>query len=285
MAPAPGARPHSVSEEIRIRRFADFRAIGLYELAERAGIETLSFAVEHLLQQRVPQFFEDVLVPAFALELLRDPTGPSRCLVHLFEDAQMEIHERLQLVVVVASWHFCRWSIEVRRLPFDLLHEQADHLGVGNCEFVDLVHPVPEFRRWRERQQRPRQDIGKQPQRRSKHGYRNAEQSGLKLVHVRALRATPVSVRIAWRVALVQRRIRMKLKSTAWVLALVMCAAPIVALSMRLPPPPIIPIFLEATVPTTFGEWRKVDEVAQNIDPATKAMVESIYPETLSRTY
>ena len=77
----------------------------------------------------------------------------------------------------------------------------------------------------------------------------------------------------------------MKLKSTAWVLALVMCAAPIAAGSMRPPPPPVVANFLEATVPTTFGEWRKVDEVAQIIDPATKAMLESIYPETLSRTY
>src|SRR4029079_19080732 len=101
MALAPGVGPHSVSEEIQIRRFVDFRAIGLDELAERSGIKTSSFAVEHLLQQGVPQFYEDVLVPDSALELLRDPTGPSRCLVHLLKDAQMEIHERLQLVVVV----------------------------------------------------------------------------------------------------------------------------------------------------------------------------------------
>jgi EpsI family protein len=77
----------------------------------------------------------------------------------------------------------------------------------------------------------------------------------------------------------------MKLKSTAWLLALVMCAAPIAAVSMRPPPPPKIANFLEAMVPTTFGEWRKVDEGAQIIDPATKAMLASIYPEVLSRTY
>ena len=77
----------------------------------------------------------------------------------------------------------------------------------------------------------------------------------------------------------------MKLKSTAWVLALVMCAAPIAAGSMRPPPPPVVANFLEAMVPTTFGEWRKVDEGAQIIDPATKAMLASIYPEVLSRTY
>jgi len=74
-------------------------------------------------------------------------------------------------------------------------------------------------------------------------------------------------------------------KSTAWVLALVMCAAPIAALSIRPPEIPPVENFLEATVPTTFGEWRKVDEVAQIIDPATEALLKSIYPETLSRTY
>jgi EpsI family protein len=77
----------------------------------------------------------------------------------------------------------------------------------------------------------------------------------------------------------------MKLSSKAWLLALVMCAAPIVAGSMRPPPFPVLANFLEATVPTTFDEWRKVDEVAQIIDPGTKALLESIYPETLSRTY
>ena len=76
----------------------------------------------------------------------------------------------------------------------------------------------------------------------------------------------------------------MKLKSTAWVLAFVMCAAPIAALSMR-PDIPDLENFLEATVPKTFGEWREVQEVGQIIDPATKAMLDKIYPEVLSRTY
>jgi len=77
----------------------------------------------------------------------------------------------------------------------------------------------------------------------------------------------------------------MKLKSTAWVLALVMCAAPIAAGSMRPPPPPVVANFLEAMVPTTFGEWREVHEPGQMIDPATKATLDKIYPEVLSRTY
>ena len=77
----------------------------------------------------------------------------------------------------------------------------------------------------------------------------------------------------------------MKLNSTAWVLALVMCAAPITAGSMRPPPPPVVANFLEAMVPTTFGEWREVHEPGQMIDPATKATLDKIYPEVLSRTY
>jgi len=76
----------------------------------------------------------------------------------------------------------------------------------------------------------------------------------------------------------------MKLKSTAWVLALVMCAAPIAAGSMRPPPPPPVANFLEAMVPTTFGEWREVQEVGQ-INPEIEDMLRKIYAEVLSRTY
>jgi len=76
----------------------------------------------------------------------------------------------------------------------------------------------------------------------------------------------------------------MKLKSTAWVLALVMCAAPIAAGTMRPPPPPPVANFLEAMVPTTFGEWREVQEVGQ-INPEIEDMLRRIYAEVLSRTY
>jgi len=76
----------------------------------------------------------------------------------------------------------------------------------------------------------------------------------------------------------------MKLKSTAWLLALVMCAAPIAAVSMRPPPPPKIANFLKAMVPTTFGEWREVQEVGQ-INPEIEDMLRRIYAEVLSRTY
>ena len=55
----------------------------------------------------------------------------------------------------------------------------------------------------------------------------------------------------------------MKLKSTAWVLAIWMCGAPIAALSIR-PTAIVRPNFLEATVPETFGEWHKVPEIARS---------------------
>ena len=76
----------------------------------------------------------------------------------------------------------------------------------------------------------------------------------------------------------------MKLKSTAWVLALVMCAAPIAAGSMRPPPPPPVANFLDVMVPTTFGEWREVQEAGQ-INPEIEDMLRKIYAEVLSRTY
>ena len=76
----------------------------------------------------------------------------------------------------------------------------------------------------------------------------------------------------------------MKLKSTAWVLALVMCAAPIAAGTMRPPPPPPVANFLDVMVPTTFGEWREVQEAGQ-INPEIEDMLRRIYAEVLSRTY
>ncbi len=38
-------------------------------------------------------------------------------------------------------------------------------------------------------------------------------------------------------------------------------------------------------MPSTFGEWRKLDEPPQIIDPAIKEVLERIYKEVLSRTY
>ncbi len=76
----------------------------------------------------------------------------------------------------------------------------------------------------------------------------------------------------------------MKVKSTAWVLALSMCVAPLAALSMR-PSNTPEPNFLEATVPKTFGEWHELKEVEQIKDPATEILLKATYAEVLSRAY
>ena len=77
----------------------------------------------------------------------------------------------------------------------------------------------------------------------------------------------------------------MKLRSTAWLLALLMCGAAVAASAMRPPPPPPPPNFLEGMVPTTFGEWQVVREATQVANPEIEALLRKIYPEVLSRTY
>jgi len=73
-------------------------------------------------------------------------------------------------------------------------------------------------------------------------------------------------------------------KRTAWLMCALMCSAPVTGIWAR-PDTVEVPNFLEATVPSTFGEWSKLDEPAQIIDPATKKKLEEIYRETLARTY
>jgi len=43
--------------------------------------------------------------------------------------------------------------------------------------------------------------------------------------------------------------------------------------------------FLESTVPSAFGEWRKLDEPTQIVDPGLRDVLNKIYKEVLSRTY
>ena len=73
-------------------------------------------------------------------------------------------------------------------------------------------------------------------------------------------------------------------KWTAWLISALMCGA---AIAGMVGPPkiPEVANFLESTVPATFGEWRKLDEPAQIVDPATDEMMRKIYRESLSRTY
>jgi EpsI family protein len=76
----------------------------------------------------------------------------------------------------------------------------------------------------------------------------------------------------------------MKLKSTAWLMAALMCCVSLAGVAAR-PDIKEQPNFLEETVPPTFGEWTKLPESPQIINPAIAALLHQIYPETLSRTY
>jgi EpsI family protein len=80
------------------------------------------------------------------------------------------------------------------------------------------------------------------------------------------------------------RGVRVNLKSTPWLMAALMCCAPIAGITAR-PDIKEQENFLEATVPPTFGEWTKLEEGAQIIDPATAEQLRKIYKEVLSRTY
>jgi len=76
----------------------------------------------------------------------------------------------------------------------------------------------------------------------------------------------------------------MHVKPTVWLMAVLMSGAAIAGISIRTPVPEQ-PNFLEATVPETFGEWRKLDASPQMIDPATAEILKKVYAEVLSRTY
>ena len=79
----------------------------------------------------------------------------------------------------------------------------------------------------------------------------------------------------------------MQLKSTAWILAALMCGAAIAGVvgkpdrtrSSNFPK-------LESAVPKQFGEWSEVPDQGNQIDdPETKRLLSSIYDQLLSRTY
>ena len=74
------------------------------------------------------------------------------------------------------------------------------------------------------------------------------------------------------------------MKWTAWLMPALMCGAAVAGITAR-PDIPVVPNFLEATVPATFGEWTAMKERAQILDPATEQTLRKIYKEVLSRTY
>lgn len=80
----------------------------------------------------------------------------------------------------------------------------------------------------------------------------------------------------------------MKLKSTAWLLAALMCGACIAGVAGR-------PgnkadrangLVLEAAVPKSFGEWTELpDQSTQVVNPQTKELLDKLYSQILTRTY
>jgi EpsI family protein len=63
-----------------------------------------------------------------------------------------------------------------------------------------------------------------------------------------------------------------------------MCGVAVAGIAVR-PNIPEEPNFLESSVPTTFGGWRRLEEPSQIVDPGTIALLAKIYREVLSRTY
>jgi EpsI family protein len=81
----------------------------------------------------------------------------------------------------------------------------------------------------------------------------------------------------------------MQLKSTAWILAGVMCGAAIAGVVGR---PNTTArqlgdaINLEAAVPKQFGDWTKLpDEGGQVVNPQTEELLNKLYSQILTRTY
>jgi EpsI family protein len=78
----------------------------------------------------------------------------------------------------------------------------------------------------------------------------------------------------------------MQLKSTAWILAVLMCGAAIAGVASK--PERTASNFpkLETAVPKQFGEWTVVPEqTGMLVDPETKKLLDSIYDQILTRIY
>ena len=79
----------------------------------------------------------------------------------------------------------------------------------------------------------------------------------------------------------------MKLGITAVVIAALMCSASVASIGvLSRAPTPGLGIELETAVPTEFGEWAALkEEPAQLVNPQTKALLDSIYSQIVTRTY
>lgn len=80
----------------------------------------------------------------------------------------------------------------------------------------------------------------------------------------------------------------MKLKYTALTLATLMCAASVAGFAGR-PSAKAADrgnaISLQSAVPTSFGEWTELPTQVQVVNPQTQQLLDSIYSQTLTRTY
>ena len=79
----------------------------------------------------------------------------------------------------------------------------------------------------------------------------------------------------------------MRLGITALALAALMCSASVASIGIRnRVPSDGLGIQLKTAVPTEFGDWVALkDEPAQLVNPQTKAILDSIYSQLLTRTY
>lgn len=80
----------------------------------------------------------------------------------------------------------------------------------------------------------------------------------------------------------------MKLKYTALTLATLMCATAVAGFAGR-PSAKAVDrgnaISLKTAVPTSFGEWTELPTQVQVVNPQTQQLLDSIYSQTLTRTY
>ena len=79
----------------------------------------------------------------------------------------------------------------------------------------------------------------------------------------------------------------MKLGITAVALAALMCTASVASIGVLSRTPTVgLGIKLETAVPKDFGDWKALqDEPAQLVNPTTKALLDKIYSQILTRTY
>jgi hypothetical protein len=78
----------------------------------------------------------------------------------------------------------------------------------------------------------------------------------------------------------------MNLNFTATVMAALMCGAALTGYEARPRAKVTTGIVLESAVPKSFGEWKELpDQGTQVVNPQTKALLDKLYSQTLSRTY